>query len=415
MNIFGIIHLSGVTLLMFSVLIITAFGYLLGRITIKGISLGTAGAFVLALLFGIFFYPNLSSSITQAHTDGTLIDISTNMLKTVETIGLIFFVTSVGFISGPTFFKNLKKNYKSYLLLSLVIVSTGGLTCVICYLIGRGNTSDTKEFVAILVGLLSGSLTSTPAFSAAKATVAPEYESAVVTGYGIAYLFGVIGAVLFVQMIPRLLKADMTAERAKLNFPEPVSDPETEKKRLRADRFGIMPFALAAALGIIIGAIKIPLSAEGLSGPCFSLTTTGGTLIAALVFGHFGHLGPISLKIDTKVLEVFRELGLLFFLIGAGIAGGAKFILYFQPIYFVYGVFMSIVPMIAGYLFATYVLKFSLLNALGSITGGRTSTPALGTLISISKTDKIVASYAATYPISLVAVVLVIQLLIILL
>ena len=48
-------------------------------------------------------------------------------------------------------------------------------------------------------------------------------------------------------------------------------------------------------IGIVIGMIKIPLSGEGLNGTTFSLTTTGGCLIASLVFGHFGKAGKINL------------------------------------------------------------------------------------------------------------------------
>ena len=75
---------------------------------------------------------------------------------------------------------------------------------------------------------------------------------------------------------------------------------------------------------------------------------------------------------------------------------------------------MTIVPMIIGYLFAKYVLKLSLLNNLGSITGGMTSTPALGTLISTAGTENVASAYAATYPVALISVVLVSQFLIIL-
>ena len=74
----------------------------------------------------------------------------------------------------------------------------------------------------------------------------------------------------------------------------------------------------------------------------------------------------------------------------------------------------NIVPMIAGYLFAKYVLKLSLLNNLGSLTGAMTSTPALGTLIGVAKTDDVASAYAATYPIALIAVVLVSQFIVIL-
>ena len=110
-----------------------------------------------------------------------------------------------------------------------------------------------------------------------------------------------------------------------------------------------------------------------------------------------------------QTLKIFRELGLMLFLIGAGIPGGAEFVAMFDVMYFVYGVIMTIVPMIIGFLVAKYVVKLSLLNNLGSITGGMTSTPALGTLISTAGTEEVAAAYAATYPIALIAVVLVSQ------
>jgi len=43
-----------------------------------------------------------------------------------------------------------------------------------------------------------------------------------------------------------------------------------------------------------------------------------------------------------------------------------------------------------------------------------TSTPALGTLISTAGTDDVASAYAATYPIALVAVILVSQFVILL-
>lgn len=409
----GLVSVQGITFLMLSIFVIAVFGYALGRITIKGVSLGTAGVFIIALVYGALFSDTISATVTQT-VAGAAADISSSALKIVENIGLIMFVTAVGFIAGPNFFKDLKKNYKSYILLGLVIILAGGLTCVGCYFVGKGAENDPKEFVAMLVGILSGALTSTPAFSAAKDTVLAEYEAAVTVGHGIAYLFGVIGVVLFVQLMPKITKANMDEERAKLKIDGPSKAKEYTGKLIEMDGFGLLAFSCAAVIGILVGSVKIPLAPIGLSGN-FSLTTTGGTLLTSLVFGHLGRIGKISLKVEKRVLEVFRELGLMLFLIGAGIAGGAKFIEYFKAIYFVYGVVMTIIPMIIGYIFAKVVLKFNLLNALGSITGGMTSTPALGTLINVSKTDDVASAYAATYPISLIAVVLVSQLIIILL
>ena len=159
--------------------------------------------------------------------------------------------------------------------------------------------------------------------------------------------------------------------------------------------------------GILLGSVKF--------FNFFSLTTTGGALLVSLVFGHFGHFGRADLMPSKKVLETFRELGLMVFLIGAGVSGGMSFVRYFKPIYFVYGIFMTLLPMIVGYVVAKHVLKMNLLNILGSITGGMTSTPALGTLISVAKTEQVAAAYAATYPIALLSVVVISQVIILVL
>ncbi len=413
----GVISISNTYtffLVLFGVLL---FGYLIGRITIKGVSLGDAGVFIIALFFGALLF-----NVNEA---GELIFVASSKpydftagLTIVEALGLILFVTSVGYIAGPKFFGNFKKNFKSYVLLGVIIILVGGLSAIGCILagdaIGYGSSIETRDgFVAMIVGLLSGSLTSTPAFSAAKATVAAEYTGLVSVGHGIAYIFGVVGVVLFVQIIPKLTKANMEEERAKLVIKEEKKVEKKKVKLFEIDHMGIAGFALAAILGTVVGQIKIPLSSAGLSGTCFSLTTTGGCLLMSLILGHFGRLGRISIMPKESTLKLFRELGLVLFLVGAGIRGGAEFVANFDPMSFVYGIVMTILPLIAGYLFAKYVLKLSLLNNLGSITGGMTSTPALGTLISTAGTEDVAAAYAATYPIALIAVVLVSQLIVI--
>ncbi len=418
MNLFGgVIPVTGITFLMFCIFAILFAGYALGRITIKGVSLGDAGVFVIALIFGAFFFTPLEHQLIIK--GATEVGFAEKALEVVESLGLILFVTSVGFIAGPKFFGNMKKNFKSYVLLGLIIILAGGLSAVLCIYLGKvigyGSSIESSEgFTAMIVGLLSGSLTSTPAFSAAKATVNPEFTSLVSVGHGIAYIFGVIGVVLFVQLVPKLSKADMDAERAKLVQVDSANKKGFVGKLFNIDEHGFAAFSLAAVLGTFVGKIKIPLSAEGLDGTCFSLTTTGGCLLVSLIIGHFGRAGKVNLMPDTHTLKLFRELGLVLFLVGAGIPGGVDFVANFDPMYFVYGIIMTIVPMIIGFIFAKYVLKLSLLNNLGAITGGMTSTPALGTLIGVAKTEDVAAAYAATYPIALIAVVLVSQFLIIL-
>ncbi|MBO5322468.1 MAG: permease [Clostridia bacterium] len=414
----GVISIGNVSTLLFVCFAVLLLGYALGRITIKGVSLGDAGVFIVALLLGaLFFSVNDAGNLLFA-ASSTGYDFSSG-LSIIESLGLVLFVTSVGYIAGPKFFGNFKRNFKSYVLLGLIIILAGGIAAAGCIYAGEflGYGATIKEqdgFVAMIVGLLSGSLTSTPAFSAAKATVAPEFTGLVSVGHGIAYIFGVVGVVLFVQIIPKMTKANMDEERAKLVIASEGEEKKGILKLFEIDHMGIAGFSLAAILGTFIGQIKIPLSSQGLSGTCFSLTTTGGCLLASLVLGHFGRIGKVSIMPAQGTLKLFRELGLVLFLVGAGIPGGAEFVANFDPMYFVYGIVMTIVPLILGYLFAKYVLKLSLLNNLGSITGGMTSTPALGTLIGVAGTEDVAAAYAATYPIALIAVVLVSQFLVIL-
>lgn len=413
----GLISIGNVSLLLLVIFSVLFLGYILGRIKIKGISLGDSGVFLVALLIGALFF-GVDESGALLFNFSNNYNFSSS-LSLIESLGLILFVTSVGYMAGPRFIQNLKSNFKRYAPLGVLIPLMGGIIGIGCILLGEvvgyGSTIEEQDgFVAMIVGILSGALTSTPAFSAAKATVSSEYMGLVSVGHGIAYIFGVVGKVLFIQLIPRIEKADMEKERALLLPATNVEEKKNDKKLFSLDSAGLAPFALAAMLGVVIGQIKIPLSADGFDGTCFSLTTTGGCLLVSLIFGHFERVGKFNILPSTQTLKLLRELGLVLFLAGAGIPGGAEFVACFDPIYFLYGAVMTVVPLILAYLFAKFVLKMGLLNNLGAITGAMTSTPALGTLISTAGTEDVATAYAATYPIALITVVLVSQFLIIL-
>ena len=359
---------------------IAALGYLLGSISIKGLSLGTSGILLVALVFG-HFNPELC-----------------NKIEVLGDIGLICFVTAVGFIAGPTFFRNFNKKALSYLLLGICIILTGALTCSAVIFLA-GIPTD------LSVGMMSGALTSTPGLGAAKEAASDAALAS--AGYAIAYPFGVVGVVLFVQLLPKLLKVDLEAERQKLETASPIASGKgkTKKEYKRLDEFGLFAFAIAAILGVLLGKIQIPLP----GGAVFSLGNSGGPLLVGLVLGHFAHVGPISIDAPKNTLKVVREVGLALFLMGAGTEGGAKFVGYLMEYgftLFLLGALMTILPMLVGYILAVKVFKIDILNALGSICGGMTSTPALGSLIQSTKTEAVSAAYAATYPLALIMVVL---------
>ena len=407
---------GSVAVLFILIFVICALGYLLGSITIKGVNLGTAGVFLVAILFGFLCTLNFGNvpvlgAFHVEHGDAVV----DTMGGSIQNLGLIMFVVSVGLIAGPNFFKNLKKNFQTYILLGAVIIISSTLVGVLFTTIFSGYGSGFWS------GILSGALTTTPGFSAAQEAVIakypeltvdairklPEYTS-ISLGHAIAYPFGVIGVVLFVQLLPKFLKSDMAKERALLKI-DGEEKARTYEGLFQVEPFGLVSIALAIVSGLALGAIKIPL----FGGTSFSLGTTGGVLIMGLVLGHFGKIGKLSLEVPEHTSKLLREFGLMLFLLGAGFEGGVNLVSSLKGegagmvIWgFVGGATMTIVPMIIGFILAKFAMKLPLLNALGSITGGMTSTPALGTLISTAETEDVASAYASTYPIALVLVVL---------
>ena len=184
---------------------ITFLGYCLGRISIKGFSLGTAGVFLTALLFGyLFTLPGLQE--IPVLSKFFIADASASAMDSygfIGDVGLVLFVTAVGSIAGPNFFRDLKKNAKTYLPMGAIIIIIGaGVAAAFALIPGIGS--------AFASGVLSGALTSTPAFSAAK-EIAGDEAAMVSLGQAISYPFGVVGVVLFVQIMPKILKVDMAA------------------------------------------------------------------------------------------------------------------------------------------------------------------------------------------------------------
>lgn len=361
-----------------TIFLIAFLGYAIGSVKVYGLQLGTSGVLLVALLFGHY---------------------SIEVPGIVRDIGLVCFVASVGFIAGPIFFRNFKSQATHYVVLGILITASGGLLCV----------AAIRFFgvpLSLAVGILMGALTSTPGLAAAIEATGGSFAS---IGYGIAYPFGVVGVVLFVQLTPRLLGLDPLEEgRKKDAIFAQVEKKAEEESYYALDPLGFFPFSCAIAAGLLIALLRIPLP----GGAVFSLGSTGGPLLMGLLMGHFKHAGKLSLSVPTSVLKAMRELGLMLFLIGAGTNAGKGFVEIlgeYGVMLFLLGVLMTLLPMLFGFFVAYYVMKLDLLDSLGAICGGMTSTPALGALVSTSGTDNVAASYAATYPIALICAILIPQ------
>lgn len=169
-----------------------ATGLLLGNVKVKGLNLGSSGVLFTALLAG-----HLGYSIPPG----------------VGTLGLVLFVYCVGIGAGDRFFASLMREGTALAKLAVLIVVLGAAVTW-----AGAKLLDIPTGLA--TGIFAGALTSTPALAAASegmAMTALGGADAVSIGYGIAYPFGVIGVVLFVQVLPRILKINLDADETPTN------------------------------------------------------------------------------------------------------------------------------------------------------------------------------------------------------
>lgn len=164
-------------------------------------------------------------------------------------------------------------------------------------------------------------------------------------------------------------------------------------------------------LGILLGNISISIG----GGEGFSLGMAGGPLIVALILGHFGKMGPITGYMPRATRLMIMDLGLMLFLAASGIKGGEHLMatLAEQGVsMFFAGVLITILPLFVGYLIARYLLKMELAETLGCICGSQTSTPALGAITSQTESQDPVIAYSTAYPIALIMMAILAQMLV---
>ena len=168
------------------------------------------------------------------------------------------------------------------------------------------------------------------------------------------------------------------------------------------------PIAMGIVLGVLFGKINISFS-ESLS---FSPGLTGGVLMVALVLSAIGKTGPIIWSMSGPANQLLRQLGLLLFLAEVGTSAGKNLVATFQEsglLMFGVGAAITLVPMLIATVVGRLIFKISLLDLLGTITGGMTSTPGLAAADSMVDSNIPSVAYATVYPIAMVFLILFIQ------
>jgi len=496
-------------------------GLLIGRIQIAGISLGSSGVLFTALAAGTL-------GVTAPEGVGQL--------------GLVVFVYCVGLSGGPGFFRTFRRRGKAFAQLAVLLVLSGAVVAGV----GAALLGVPADLAA---GVFAGAMTSTPGLASALEALDGAGRAAV--GYGLAYPFGIVGAVLFAQMLPRMLRLDLAALGAasadqedrierelvlvenesvrgrrvsavdavneancqisrylldgRMRPVEPdfalepgqlvlvvgrrsrlqrvvdflgrksdrtdyvldaerermqvvVSSSEVVGRTLRelgllsrygvtisrilrhgveivpgpddeieyadaltavGDRDDLKRFAgyaghrvrifddtdlISVGIGLLAG-VLLGMVTVSFGDAKLSLGMAGGPLLAGLLLGHFGRVGPIKGHLPRAARKLLEEVGLLFFLAAAGTTAGlglAEAVGEFGPRLLALAAATAAVPLALGYLLGRRLFQLDPLETLGAVCGGITSTPGLGAITAATDSQTPVASYAAAYPAALI-------------
>ena len=168
-------------------------GLMVGKIKVKGISLGGAGALFVGILLG--------------HLG---LRVEGNVLHFIQEFGLILFVYTIGMQVGPGFMDSIRRHGLVLNILSTGIVLLGIVVTLCLYFF-----TDMHNNVPVLIGMLCGAVTNTPSLGAANSAFAAAGVDTSLTGigYAVAYPFGVIGIIL-VMILMRVIFRQNPAKAA---------------------------------------------------------------------------------------------------------------------------------------------------------------------------------------------------------
>ncbi len=179
-----------------------------------------------------------------------------------------------------------------------------------------------------------------------------------------------------------------------------VRDTELAAKQIGyPDRITNASDMVFVGLGIVLGGLFGALSLT-IGGIPLSFTTSGGVLIAGLVFGWLRGQHPTFGLVPEPALWVMSNVGLHMFIAVVGISAGPSFVVGFQEAgwgLFLAGAAATAIPIIISILIGRYVFKFHPIITLGCVAGSRTTTAALGALQDAVQSKTPALGYTVTY------------------
>jgi putative transport protein len=175
-------------------------GYLIGRVKFRGVGLGVVtGSLLGGILIGNFFHVPVSDQ--------------------AKAMLFLLFLFGIGYSVGPSFFSNLKGEGWRWAVLGVFVPVIGLITAY-------GVARSLKLDPGYSAGMLSGSLTESPAIGTAseaiRALSMPDDQKQQWIGHvavadAICYIFGTLGVILVCASFgPKLLRIDLRAESKKV-------------------------------------------------------------------------------------------------------------------------------------------------------------------------------------------------------
>jgi len=353
-------------------------GLALGRLRWGRVSLGVSGTLFTGLALGLW-----GLSVSRAFFSWNL----------------VVFVVSVGLLAAEDVVLFLKQWGLRFVLLGVAVTATGALSTFLFAVLAGGGIHP-----HVVAGTYVGALTSSPGLGAA---VEAAGEAGLITaGYTIAYPFGVLAVVLFVQLVPVIAGIDVARERAELK--RFIRDAKGDRNASLASTptvFSLASFAACVVFGMLLGSVELPV--PGLGG--VSLGSTGGALVVSLLAGVAGRIGPLEMRMNRNVLSALRVFSLAFFLASVGLMSGPAVLEVFRCdgcALLLIGAATAVLSLAVGYLLGRKLWKLNWILLAGAICGAMTSTPGLGAAIDATGTEDCAAGYGATYPVALFCMVL---------
>ena len=182
--------------------LVIAFGVILGKIKIFGVSLGVTFVLFVGILVG--------------HLQLT---VNTEILHFIREFGLILFIFSIGLQVGPGFFSSFKRGGLILNGLAVLIILLNIAVALAIYF-GFGDIN-----ISNLVGVLSGAVTNTPGLGAAQQTLTEVAGTNAATadsikgmamGYAAAYPLGVLGIILSMILVKAIFRINLDKEQENL-------------------------------------------------------------------------------------------------------------------------------------------------------------------------------------------------------